>query len=100
MTRPEVLPTQPLAVAPPGCGAQQLTIKESKEDDEERCISMLKTYTVFNEAQIEGLPKTPRAEVLEHTDEDTPAFINATQARINHGGDRAYYMPAMDLVWL
>src|ERR1035441_2796822 len=100
MTRPEVLPTQPLAVAPPGCGAQQLTIKESKEDDEERRISMLRTYTVFNEAQIEGLPKTPQAEVMEYTDEDALAFINATQARINHGGDRAYYVPHLDLVGL
>jgi antirestriction protein ArdC len=79
---------------------RQFTIKESKEDDEERRISMLKTYTVFNEAQIEGLPRTPQTEVLEYTDEDALAFINATQARINHGGDRAYYMPAMDLVWL
>ena len=79
---------------------RQFTIKESKEDDEEHRISMLKTYTVFNEAQIEGLPKTPQAEVMEYTDEDALAFINATQARINHGGDRAYYVPHMDLVWL
>jgi antirestriction protein ArdC len=79
---------------------QQLTIHENKEDDEERRISMLKTYTVFNEAQIDDLPKTPQAEVLEYTDEDALAFINATQARINHGGNRAYYMPAMDQVWL
>ena len=79
---------------------RQLTIRESKEDDKEHRISMLKTYTVFNEAQIDGLPRTPQAEVLESTDEDAVAFINATQARINHGGDRAYYMPTMDLVWL
>ena len=63
---------------------RQLTIKESKEDDEARCISMLRTYTVFNEAQIEGLPKMPQAELIECTDEDALAFINATQARINH----------------
>jgi antirestriction protein ArdC len=79
---------------------RQLTINENKEDDEERRISMLRTYTVFNEAQIEGLPRTPQAEVIEYTDEEALAFINATQARINHGGNRAYYMPAMDLVWL
>jgi antirestriction protein ArdC len=79
---------------------RQLTIKESKEDDEARCISMLRTYTVFNEAQIDGLPKTPKAELIEYTDKDALAFINATHARINHGGNRAYYMPAMDLVWL
>ncbi len=72
---------------------RQLAIKESKEDDEEYRISMLKTYTVFNEAQIEGLPKKPQAEVIEYSDEDALAFINATQARISHGGDRAYYMP-------
>jgi antirestriction protein ArdC len=79
---------------------RQLTINESKEDDEARCISMLRAYTVFNEAQIEGLPKTSQVELIEYTDEDALAFINATQARINHGGNRAYYMPAMDLVWL
>jgi hypothetical protein len=53
---------------------QQLTIKENKEGDEERRISMLRTYTVFNEAQIDGLPKTPQAELLEYTDEDALAF--------------------------
>ena len=33
-------------------------------------------------------------------DPTSTTFINATHARINHGGNRAYYMPAMDLVWL
>jgi N-terminal domain of anti-restriction factor ArdC len=43
---------------------RQLTIKESKEDDE---------------AQIEGLPKTSQAELIEYTDKDALAFINATR---------------------
>ena len=35
--------------------ARKLTVK--KEEDEERQISMLRSYTVFNVAQIDGLPR-------------------------------------------
>lgn len=79
---------------------RKLTVK--KEDDEEKQISMLRSYTVFNVAQIDGLPPT----VL--TPEDTPPpldadaqrFIDATRADIRHGGSRACFVPSLDIIQL
>jgi antirestriction protein ArdC len=79
---------------------KRLTIKD-KESDEERQISMLRSYYVFNEAQVEGLTidayQPPRK-----TDEDrysqADAFIRATGADIRYGGNEAAYIPARDYV--
>ena len=67
----------------------------------DREIPFLKSYTVFNAEQIEGLPDHDRGhaerlrdpiERIEHADR----FFAATGAVIRHGGDRAYYSPATD----
>jgi antirestriction protein ArdC len=80
---------------------KQLTIKESKEDDTERRISMLKTFTVFNVAQIDGLELQPKCAELQPTGNDAAMhFINATQADIRIGGDRAMYVPSRDFIAL
>jgi antirestriction protein ArdC len=77
---------------------KKLTVKE--EGDEEKQIAMLRTYAVFNIAQIDGLaiqapvvPDVPAHETAE-------AFIAATQADIRHGGDRACYIPSRDFIAL
>ncbi|WP_312405459.1 zincin-like metallopeptidase domain-containing protein [Rhizobium sp.] len=70
--------------------------------DEDREIPFLKGYTVFNVSQIEGLPNeyyaapTPRPEIerIEQADQ----FIANTGAVIRHEGDKAYYLPALDLI--
>lgn len=72
-------------------------------DEVERAIRFLKGYTVFNVAQIDGLPAhyhVPAAPRL-----DPPAriahaesFFTATGAAISHGGGRAFYRPATDTV--
>lgn len=69
----------------------------------ERTIPFLKAYTVFNVEQIEGLPGHfyARAEPAKNPDErvaDAEAFFNATKADIRHGGDSAYYSPALDYI--
>lgn len=69
------------------------------EDDEIETRSMLREYTVFNIAQIDGftLAETPVApEPERHAAVD--AFIAATEAKIQHGGDKACFVPALDLV--
>lgn len=67
----------------------------------EREIPFLKAYTVFNVAQIDGLPDryyasaarfTDPAERIEHADR----FFRHTGAHIRHGGDRAFFSPATD----
>jgi antirestriction protein ArdC len=64
-------------------------------------IHYMKGYTVFNVAQIEGLPAryygTP-APVLEPLPRiaHAEAFFTATRADIRHGGSRAYYATGSD----
>lgn len=69
----------------------------------ERDIPFLKAYTVFCVDQIEGLPDhyygMPAAaadpiERITHAD----AFFAATGAVIRHGGAKAFYAPALDLI--
>jgi len=72
-------------------------------DDEApgRARRFLRAYTVFNLAQIEGLPRAPAARV--HV--DAPSRIAAADAvfaaagvDIRHGGDQAFYLPSRDYV--
>ena len=69
------------------------------EDEEIEKRSMLREYTVFNVAQIEDFTATETPlppEPERHATVD--AFVAATNARIRHGGDKACFIPALDLV--
>jgi len=67
----------------------------------DREIPFLKSYSVFNVAQIEGLPEhyyaatTPVCDPIERI-ENADRFFAATGAVIRHGGDKAFYAPASD----
>ena len=68
-------------------------------DDEERRISMLRAFTVFNVAQVEGI------EALLAIQEPPPpgaidTFVAATAVDVRHGGDRACYVPSRDFIAL
>jgi len=69
-----------------------------------RMRGFLKHYTVFNVAQIDGLPEeiapTPQPLSEDQRIERAEAFIAATGADIRHGGDKAYYAPHPDFVAL
>ena len=70
-----------------------------KEDDEERRISMLRSYAVFNVAQIDGLqPHAAEAEEAAPPLDDVQRFIDATAAEIRFGGSRACFVPALDII--
>lgn len=85
--------------------ASRFTKMETDAAGEEfdREIPFLKAYSVFNIAQIEGLPdhyygraepaRDPIARI-EHADR----FFANTGAMIRHGGDRAYFSPAGDFI--
>jgi antirestriction protein ArdC len=67
--------------------------------EEERQTSMLRAFTVFNVAQVEGI------EALTVTPETSPpgtveVFVTATGADVRHGGDRACYVPSRDFIAL
>ncbi|WP_457578174.1 ArdC family protein [Ensifer adhaerens] len=79
------------------------TETDSRGEEVERGIPFLKAYTVFCADQIEGLPEhyyrnlapaTDPVERIAHAD----SFFANTGAVIRHGGNQAYFNPALDVV--
>jgi antirestriction protein ArdC len=72
-------------------------------EEQEREVPFLKSYSVFNAEQIDGLPARyyAQAEHTIHTAERVEraeGFFGNTGADIRHGGALAYYAPASDCV--
>ena len=87
--------------------ANKITKAETDDNgqDVEREIPYMKGYTVFNVEQIDGLPEdyydVPSAEVKKmQLLEEAEAFFKGTAAIFQHGGNRAYYAPALDTIRL
>jgi len=82
---------------------KQLKIKD-KETDKDRTVPLLRTYTVFNAAQVADKNgksyTTQRAAPLSESERSAKAdaFIENTGASINHAGDVACYVPSIDLI--
>jgi len=84
--------------------ANTITKTEENEEgqEEERAISYMKGYTVFNVEQIDRLPaqylvkpepmQAPAAQRIGHAEQ----FFAATGANVRHGGNSAYYAPHTD----
>src|SRR5215472_5018852 len=78
------------------------TDAETGEETQEN-IQFLKSYTVFNVEQIEGLPAhfhaiaEPRLDPVQRI-ERAESFFAATRADIRHGGNMAYYNIGSDFV--
>lgn len=78
--------------------------RAARDGDDARQIAFLKRFTVFNVAQVEGLPADltvppppPREDLI------APRFralMEASGVTIRIGGDRAFYRPADDVVVL
>jgi antirestriction protein ArdC len=73
------------------------------EGEDDREIPFLKTYSVFNADQIDGLPE--HLATAEPINVNSPeriasadAWAKATGATIQHGGNRAFFSPSHDLV--
>ena len=79
---------------------KKLTVKD-RETEEEKKVGMLRTYAVFNEDQIDGLPIESVAIIPpEKRDERIEGFIAATEASIRIGGNKACYIPSLDFIAL
>ena len=80
---------------------KKLRIKD-RETEEEKQISMLRGYFVFNVGQVEGLPEHPTTGSTLPTPEERTAqvdcFIGATRADIRHGGYEACFIPSLDYI--
>ena len=86
-------------------GTQVVFFKQLKIEDkatgEDKTIPLIRSYKVFNQNQIDGLPARfdPAPVEAINPDERRPsieAYIAATGAKITHGGDRAFYAPVED----
>jgi antirestriction protein ArdC len=79
---------------------KKLRIKD-KDTDEDKQIGMLRTFAVFNEAQIDNL-HIAESDVREKPETLTSIdqFIAATKADIRIGGNVACYVPSKDFVAL
>ena len=79
--------------------------KDDQGDDHEVVIPFLKTYSVFNVEQTDGLPEKFQAPAAAITvgrenerNERAEQFFRNTHADICQGGDRAYYSPLQDRI--
>lgn len=78
-----------------------LMVKDKDDETKERKIWLLKSFTVFNTEQIDGLTEEEEDTTPPETRHKAAhAFIEATGAKIRHGGDRACYSPATDVITL
>lgn len=71
--------------------------------DETKLIPMLRTYTVFNSDQVEGLPAKYASAPIEPTpgierDRAAETALRSCGAEIVEHGGRAFYTPATDIV--
>lgn len=66
-----------------------------------KVVPLLRSFTVFNAAQVEGLPEEllppPPSADWSPVDE-AEAVLTQSGAHLRHGGDRAFYSPVMDLI--
>jgi antirestriction protein ArdC len=74
----------------------------ANDEPSRRVVPLLRSFTVFNEAQIDDLPasltwpQTP--ERVFQPCELADDLLTRSGALFRHGGDRAYYSPSQDLI--
>jgi antirestriction protein ArdC len=74
---------------------------QDRVTNEVKKIPMLKTYTVFNADQVDGLElPAPAERTMNESIASCEAFIKAQRAIIKHGGNRAFYVPSADYIQL
>jgi len=74
---------------------------QDRVTNEVKKIPMLKTYTVFNADQVDGLElPAPAERNMNESIASCEAFIKAQRAEFKHGGNRAFYVPSLDYIQL
>ena len=80
---------------------KMLERKDASSDDDVRKIPLLRSYTIFNIAQCDGIERAEET-ILEPAERiaAADAFITANGAVVRHGGSSAYYSPSRDEIVL
>ncbi len=74
---------------------------EPEEPGTTTTVPVLRYYNVFNRDQIDGLSDAlPRSEPEWNPVERAEALVGVSGATLQHGGDRACYMPSLDVIKL
>jgi antirestriction protein ArdC len=71
---------------------------DAKDEAEERLIPFLRSYTVFNVAQVDGLAPSPQPVLAWDAWKPADDLVAASGAVIRHGGSAAYYVPNEDRI--
>lgn len=86
---------------------KNIPVKNQKTTDEERdkTVPLLRTYHVFNVEQTDGLDHLrigygDSTTDMDNHHQEADALIDATEAEIRYGGNRAYYSPTTDHIQL
>lgn len=76
----------------------------TKRGEDRKVIPLLRSFTVFNAAQLDDLPDALQPALPAAPDwnacEVAELILTASQAQIRHGGARAFYVPALDVIQL
>jgi antirestriction protein ArdC len=82
--------------------SSRVTTDENTGEEGEESFSFLKSYAVFNAAQIEDLPDHyyvgVRATPVTFNHPETDQLIAASGAAVRHGGDKAFFSPSHDFI--
>ena len=89
----------------PGAAPDGITagrFQAANDEPSRKVIPLLRSFTVFNEAQVEGLPAHLTWPQAPQPEGDAYAAAEALLARsgavIQHGGSRAFYSPSLDRI--
>jgi antirestriction protein ArdC len=77
-------------------------VDDAKTEGEKRVIPLLRSFTVFNVAQIDGLPAPtePPKPVAWDAHLEAELVLSSSGAEIHHGGEQAYYHRGKDIIRL
>jgi antirestriction protein ArdC len=77
--------------------------RDSAESEESTRVPFMRTYTVFNVAQCDGIPvelpfDVPAFEPIPAAQALADGYFTREHLNLKHGGDRAFYHPALDYI--
>ena len=80
------------------------SLPAANDEPARRVIPLLRSFTVFNAAQVDNLPEglaaVPEPDAAWSPVEAAEALLARSEAPIRHGGDQAFYRPSDDVIQL